>query len=126
MFGFGKNKRIVLFDTLLEQCKENQILSILCHEIGHWVYSHTLKNLLAMNTHMLAIFYAYSLAINDEKLITSFGFSASEATRSTTIGTSAVASVVGGGNGAVILSLFTFFMIISPIEQFIGFLFTLL
>jgi STE24 endopeptidase len=34
MFGFFKNKRIVLFDTLLTQVHDNEILAILGHELG--------------------------------------------------------------------------------------------
>lgn len=37
MFGFGNNKRIVLFDTLLEQVEEDEILAILGHELGQYV-----------------------------------------------------------------------------------------
>jgi STE24 endopeptidase len=36
MFGFWKNKRIVLFDTLLVQVCDEEILAILGHELGHW------------------------------------------------------------------------------------------
>jgi STE24 endopeptidase len=34
MFGFGSNKRIVLFDTLMEQVHDDEILAILGHELG--------------------------------------------------------------------------------------------
>ena len=34
MFGFWKNKRIVIFDTLLEQCSHSEILAVLAHELG--------------------------------------------------------------------------------------------
>ena len=34
MFGFFKNKRIVLFDTLMEQVHDDEILAILGHELG--------------------------------------------------------------------------------------------
>lgn len=44
-FGFGKNKRIVLYDTLLNQLAPKEIYAVLCHEIGHWKYSHTFKHL---------------------------------------------------------------------------------
>ena len=36
MFGFGQNKRIVLYDTLIEQCSEEQVVAVLAHELGHW------------------------------------------------------------------------------------------
>lgn len=47
-FGFGKNKRIVLFDTLINQLNNSEIYAVLCHEIGHWKYSHTFKHLGAL------------------------------------------------------------------------------
>jgi STE24 endopeptidase len=34
MYGFGRNKRIVLFDTLVEGCSEEQIVAVLAHELG--------------------------------------------------------------------------------------------
>lgn len=43
--GFGKNRRIALFDTLLEQLHPHQILAVLAHEIGHWKKRHVLKGL---------------------------------------------------------------------------------
>ena len=33
--GFGKTKRIALFDTLLEQLNEQEIVSVIAHEVGH-------------------------------------------------------------------------------------------
>jgi Peptidase family M48 len=33
-FGLGKNKRIVLYDTLVEQCSPAQIVAVLAHELG--------------------------------------------------------------------------------------------
>ena len=44
MFGFGKNKRIILYDTLLGQVSDDEILAILGHELGHWKLGHTLLN----------------------------------------------------------------------------------
>ena len=34
MYGFFNNKRIVLFDTLVEQCNEPQVVAVLAHELG--------------------------------------------------------------------------------------------
>ena len=43
------NKRIVLFDTLLnEEIKNDEVLAILCHELGHWKHGHMMKNLVLM------------------------------------------------------------------------------
>jgi STE24 endopeptidase len=38
--GFGKAKRIVFFDTLLEKHTDDEILSVLAHELGHYKYGH--------------------------------------------------------------------------------------
>lgn len=43
--GFGRSRRIALFDTLLEQLSGPQILAVLAHEIGHWKKRHTLKGM---------------------------------------------------------------------------------
>jgi Zn-dependent protease with chaperone function len=36
MYGFFKNKRIVLYDTLIGQCSEEQVVAVLAHELGEW------------------------------------------------------------------------------------------
>ena len=33
-YGFFKNKRIVLYDTLIEQCREPEVVAVLAHELG--------------------------------------------------------------------------------------------
>ena len=33
MYGFGRNKRIVLYDTLIDQCSEDQVVAVLAHEL---------------------------------------------------------------------------------------------
>lgn len=44
--GFGKNKRIVFFDTLLKDLSGKEILAILAHELGHLKLKHVLKSLI--------------------------------------------------------------------------------
>ncbi len=41
--GIGRVKRIILYDTLLEKMDEDEILSVLAHEAGHWKKKHVLK-----------------------------------------------------------------------------------
>jgi STE24 endopeptidase len=43
--GIGKVKRIVLFDTLVEQMSHEEILAVLAHEVGHWRKKHVLKRM---------------------------------------------------------------------------------
>jgi len=68
MFGFGSNKRIVLFDTLMEQVKDDEILAILGHELGHWKLGHTLANFAVTQFYFGAAFYAFSLCYGTEEL----------------------------------------------------------
>jgi len=44
--GIGRAKRIVLFDTLVEEMDDDEILAILAHEAGHWRLGHIRKRLL--------------------------------------------------------------------------------
>ncbi|MBP6563841.1 MAG: M48 family metallopeptidase [Neisseriaceae bacterium] len=43
--GLGKQKRIVLFDTLIDQLSTEEIVAVLAHELGHFKKKHILKNL---------------------------------------------------------------------------------
>ena len=43
--GFGKAKRIVFFDTLLEKLSSNEILAVLAHELGHFAHNHVKKRI---------------------------------------------------------------------------------
>lgn len=45
--GFGKNKRIVFFDTLLNELKNPEVEAILAHELGHLKLKHVPKSLIA-------------------------------------------------------------------------------
>ena len=45
--GFGKNKRIVFFDTLLERLSGNEIEAVLAHELGHFKRHHVPKRIAA-------------------------------------------------------------------------------
>ncbi len=53
--GIGRVKRIVLFDTLLEQMDDDEIIGVLAHEAGHWKLGHIWKRLLTMELVSLAI-----------------------------------------------------------------------
>ncbi len=44
--GFGRTRRIALFDTLIEEHDTGELTAILAHEIGHWKRGHILKGLL--------------------------------------------------------------------------------
>ncbi|MDX1346753.1 MAG: M48 family metallopeptidase [Thiomicrorhabdus chilensis] len=44
--GFGKNKRIVFFDTLLEKLSPEEVEAVLAHELGHFKHGHIKQRLL--------------------------------------------------------------------------------
>ena len=43
--GFGKQKRVTLFDTLINKLNKNQIVAVIAHEIGHYKKNHIIYNL---------------------------------------------------------------------------------
>ncbi len=55
--GLGRQKRVVLFDTLLAQMTEAQILAVLAHELGHWKKQHVLTRMIAMLVLLLVFAY---------------------------------------------------------------------
>eukprot|EP00537_Pseudo-nitzschia_pungens_P003359 CAMPEP_0172366154 /NCGR_PEP_ID=MMETSP1060-20121228/13757_1 /TAXON_ID=37318 /ORGANISM="Pseudo-nitzschia pungens, Strain cf. cingulata" /LENGTH=509 /DNA_ID=CAMNT_0013089881 /DNA_START=170 /DNA_END=1699 /DNA_ORIENTATION=+ len=74
MFGFGSNKRIVLFDTLLDQVSHNEILAILGHELGHWKLGDTLTNFAVTQVYFGVAFYFFSQCYASKDLYAAFGF----------------------------------------------------
>lgn len=64
--GFGKNKRIVLFDTLIEKHSVDELVAVLAHEMGHYKKKHILMMLLAgiaqsgLMFYLLSFFLSYS------------------------------------------------------------------
>lgn len=57
--GFGRQKRVVLFDTLLAQMSEPEILAVLAHELGHWKKHHVLTRMLVMQVLLVAGAYLF-------------------------------------------------------------------
>lgn len=52
--GFGANKRVVFFDTLLERLNPDEIEAVLAHELGHFKCHHVIKRIVMMFTVSLA------------------------------------------------------------------------
>ncbi len=46
--GFGKSKRVVFFDTLLEKLNANEIEAVLAHELGHFKHNHVVKRIVIL------------------------------------------------------------------------------
>jgi STE24 endopeptidase len=62
--GFGKRKRIVLYDTLREQLTENEIVAVLAHEVGHYKRKHVKMGMVSSFIQMGASLFILSLFIN--------------------------------------------------------------
>ena len=73
--GFGKNKRIALFDTLLNNHTHKEILAILAHEIGHFKNKHIHKNLILFFLQTGLTFFILNCFIHNEQLTQAIGFS---------------------------------------------------
>jgi len=62
--GFGKNRRIVLFDTLISQLTPEQLEAVLAHEIGHYQCKHLQKRLIMMAGISLALLWVLFQLLN--------------------------------------------------------------
>lgn len=64
--GMGKVKRIILYDTLLEKMDNDETLSVLAHEAGHWKRRHLIKHLIASECiALIALYISYKLVQSD-------------------------------------------------------------
>ncbi|MDX9801395.1 MAG: M48 family metallopeptidase [Spirochaetia bacterium] len=72
--GFGKMRRIVLFDTLLTSLEVSELEAVLAHEIGHYKKHHLIKGIVLSLFVLLAGFYIISLLAGFTPLFTAFGF----------------------------------------------------
>jgi STE24 endopeptidase len=70
--GFGKNKRIALFDTLIASHTVSELVAILAHEIGHYKKKHVLKGMVVGILHMGVIFFLLSIFISHQGLFDAF------------------------------------------------------
>lgn len=70
--GLGRLRRIVLFDTLVEQMTEPEIVSVLCHEMGHNKKRHIHKGLLISFIFTGFGFWLLSYLVRWEPLFTAF------------------------------------------------------
>ncbi len=98
--GFGKYRRIVLFDTLIKKHTVDELVSILAHEMGHYKKKHILKSIIISIITTGFMFFILSLFINNEGLFQAFKME----------------------NTSIYASLFFFAFLYSPINMFISIL----
>lgn len=96
--GLGKKKRIVLYDTLINDLSVEEIVAVLAHEIGHYKLKHTLTSMVLSIVQTGVIFYILSLFV----------------------GNSDLSMALGADGYSFELSLIAFGMLFSPISTVIG------
>ena len=70
--GFGRKKRIVLFDTLIEKHSVGELVAILAHEVGHYKKRHIVKGVIVSIAHAGILFFLLSLFIQNRGLFDAF------------------------------------------------------
>ena len=96
--GFGKLKKVVFYDTLLEQLSPQEIVAVLAHEIGHYRLHHLPKNIIASLLQSLIMFYLLSLFLGVEEISQAFSM----------------------GNASIHASLVFFGLLFSPVSLIIS------
>ena len=73
--GFGKSRRIAIFDTLVEKHSTNEIVSVVAHEVGHYKLKHVLQGMILGIIETGIMLFAFNLIMNDISLFQVFGVS---------------------------------------------------
>ncbi len=73
--GFGRTKRIVLFDTLIAKQTTDEILAVLAHEIGHYKMRHILRQLSVALVSSGVLFYAMGQMLSHPGMFQAFSVS---------------------------------------------------
>ncbi len=71
--GFGKQKRVTLYDTLINDLETDEIVAVLAHEIGHYKKKHIIYNLFFSILSTGLTFYILSLLVGNVTLSQALG-----------------------------------------------------
>jgi len=96
--GFGKNKRIVLFDTLIEKHSVPELVAVLAHEMGHYKKKHIMTMLIAGILQSGLMFFLLSFFLSYRGLYEAFYLT----------------------QPSIYAGLVFFAMVYSPLEFFLG------
>ena len=98
--GFGKNKKIVLYDTLIKNHTIDELVAVLAHEVGHYKLRHVISNLvISIATTGFMLFLMSKFLFNSE-----------------------VSYALGGNVSFRHLEILAFFILYTPISRFINIL----
>jgi STE24 endopeptidase len=96
--GLGPKKRIVLFDTLVNEYEREELIAILAHEIGHLKKRHVLKSLMISTLETGLLLFLFSLMVESPLL----------------------SKALGAAQPSFHLSLLAFGILYSPISTLLG------
>jgi STE24 endopeptidase len=96
--GIGKKKKIVLFDTLIENHSEEELVAVLAHEVGHYKRKHIITSYMTSIVQTGIILFLLSLVIFNPTF----------------------SKALGGAQNAIHLNLIAFTLLFSPISNAIG------
>jgi STE24 endopeptidase len=71
--GFGRKKRVALFDTLVAKHPVEELVAVVAHEIGHYKKGHIVKGLVLSIAQAGVVFYLLSLFLQHDGLFAAFG-----------------------------------------------------
>ena len=98
--GLGKNKKIVLYDTLIKNHSADELVAVLAHEIGHYKLNHVKTNMaISVVTTGFMLFILSNFIFNSQ-----------------------VSYALGGNVSFRHLEIFAFFIIYSPVSSLISIL----
>ena len=102
--GFGKNKRIALYDTLMEQMNHDEIIAVIAHEVGHYKLKHIHMGIILSSIQSGIMLFILSLFIENPDLFAVFQMD----------------------NLSIYASLLFFSMLYAPISMILGIIFTII
>jgi STE24 endopeptidase len=70
--GFGKHKRIALFDTLIGQLTQSELVAVVAHEVGHYKKKHIVQNIGLSMLHTGVMFFLLSVFLHHQGLFEAF------------------------------------------------------
>lgn len=96
--GLGKKKRIVLYDTLINDLTTDEIVAVLAHEIGHYKKKHTLQGLLISTLQTGILLFILSYFVQSQSL----------------------AEALGSNDSSFHLGIIAFTVLFTPISMILG------
>jgi STE24 endopeptidase len=72
--GFGAFRKVVIFDTLIEQQSQDEIIAVVNHELGHVAHHHIIYKIFTSSAQIVGMFALFTLCLGNTDILQSFGF----------------------------------------------------